>query len=356
MTAEVRTASFGRMPDGRDVPAVTLANGRGAAVTVIAYGAAVRSLVLPDARGAPADVALGCATLAEYLARPQYFGATVGRFANRVARGRFRLDGREHRLSVNDGPNSLHGGADGFDKRVWDVAAVEEGPAPSVTFRLDSPDGDGGYPGRLAAEATYALGADDRLRIEYRATSDADTVVNLSNHTYWNLGGEGSAAGAMGHEVTIPAERYLPTDAGSIPTGERRTVAGTPFDFREARAVGDRVRDAGDAQLVQARGYDHNWIVRDAATDDPHLMARVRDPASGRAFELWSNQPGLQFYSGNFLDGTTRGKAGRLYRQGDAIVLEPQLFPDTPNRPDFPSALLRPGEAYRNVIEYRFTR
>ena len=323
MTEAVRS-TFGRLPDGREVPAVTLANARGVSATLIGYGASIQALLLPDAAGAVADVTLGYPTIADYLSKPQYFGATVGRYANRIAGGRFTLDGREYQLPLNNGSNSLHGGTTGFDKLLWEVTAVSSGPTASVTMRLLSPDGDQGYPGALTVDATYSLDEADRFMIEYCATTDAPTIVNITNHAYWDLAGEG------------------------------RPVAGTPFDFREARAVGSHARE-NDEQIGFGRGYDHNWIVGEAVTDDLHLMASVREPVSGRGFDLLSNQPGLQFYSGNFLDATTCGKAGRLYRQGDAIVLEPQLFPDTPNQPDFGSARLAPGEVYRNTIVYQFT-
>ena len=352
---EVTCATFGTLPDGRPVPAVTLSNRHGVAATVIAWGASLQSLVMPDRAGRRADVALGYATLSDYLDRPQYFGATVGRFANRIARGKFSLDGKAYQVPVNNGPNSLHGGTAGFDKQLWTVVDAAGGASGHVTLRHISPDGEMGYPGTLTVDAIYRLGEDDRLTIEYRATTDRPTIVNVTNHAYWNLSGEGSANGAMAHIVTIPADAFLPTGAGAIPTGEVRPVAGTAFDFRAPHPVGERVRDATDAQLVFGRGYDHNWIVGRTVTRDEHLMAHVVDPASGRSFELWSNQPGLQFYSGNFLDGTTNGKAMRIYRGGDAVVFEPQIFPDTPNQPAFGSARLAPGEVYRNVMTYRLS-
>jgi aldose 1-epimerase len=353
--ATATRTTFGTLPDGRVVPAVTLANAHGVSATVIAYGAALQSLIMPDRDGRKADIVLGYDNLDQYLAQPQYFGETVGRFANRIAKGKFTLDGKSYQVPVNNGPNSLHGGTTGFGAVLWTVTKVSDGPAAAVTLRYVSKDGDQGYPGTLTVDATYSLDEHDRLTIDYRATTDAPTIVNLSNHTYWNLSGEGSANGAMGEVLTIPADRYLPTDATSIPTGERRPVAGTVFDFRTPHVIGERVRDAADQQIVFARGYDHNWIVGDAVTPGQHLMAKVSDPASGRGFELWSNQPGVQFYSGNFLDGTSHGKAGKIYREGDAIVLEPQLFPDTPNQPSFPSARLAPGQVYRNTITYRLT-
>jgi aldose 1-epimerase len=300
-------------------------------------------------------VILGYDNMADYLAKGQYFGATVGRFANRLAEGRFRLDGRTFQTPINDGKNALHGGTVGFDKLLWEVVSVKDGPTASVTLRAVSRDGDQGYPGTMTVDATYALDEQNNLTISYTATTDAPTIANITNHAYWNLSGEGSTGGAMGHRVTIPAQTYLPTDAGAIPTGAFKSVAGTVFDFRTPQAVGDRVRDARDQQIVFGRGYDHNWVIGREVTRDQHLMAKVYDPASGRGFELWSNQPGLQFYSGNFLDGTTHGKAGRIYREGDAIVMEPQIFPDSPNQKGFPNARLDPGQTYRNVMTYRLT-
>jgi aldose 1-epimerase len=355
LAATAKRGSFGKLPDGRAVGSVTLSNAKGVSATVIAYGATLQSVVLPDRNGKRADVALGYARIDDYLAKPQYFGGTVGRFANRIAAGRYKVDGQEYRAPVNNGVNSLHGGTVGFDKVLWEVVSVTSGPSASVTLRYVSPDGDQGYPGTMTVDATYSLSDDNALTIEYRATTDRATIANITNHAYWNLSGEGSANGAMGTLVTIPAETYLPTDSGAIPTGEFLSVKGTVFDFRVPRAIGDRVRDAGDQQIVWGRGYDHNWVIGRKVTDDEHLMARVYDPASGRGFELWSNQPGLQFYSGNFLDGTSSGKAGRIYREGDAFVMEPQIFPDTPNQPKFGSARLAPGQVYRNVMTYRFS-
>lgn len=224
-----------------------------------------------------------------------------------------------------------------------------------MTLRHVSPDGDQGYPGTLTVTATYTLGDDMTLSVDYRATTDRPTLVNLSNHVYWNLAGEGSAEGAMGHFLTIPADHYLPTDAGAIPTGELRRVAGTAFDFRKPAPIGARVRDASDEQIRLGRGYDHNWVVARECSPEPRLLARVEEPGSGRIMDILSNQPGLQFYSGNFLDGTSVGKTGRLYRMGDAIVLEPQMFPDTPNQPEFGSLRLDPGQTYRNLIAWRFS-
>lgn len=353
--AEARRSTFGTLADGREVAAVTLSNGHGVSATVIAYGATLQSVVMPDRAGNKADVALGYDNLADYVGKPQYFGSVVGRVANRIAGGRFVLDGKTYQIPINNGPNSLHGGTMGFDKVLWEVISVTSGPSASVTLRYVSRDGDQGYPGTLTVDAVYSLDEDNRLTIEYRATTDRATVVNLSNHAYWNLAGEGSAVGAMGHVLTIPAETYTPVDATLIPTGEFRPVAGTVFDFRTPRAIGDRVRDANDPQIVFGRGYDHNWVISRTPPPGLQLMAKVEEPVSGRGFELWSNQPGVQFYSGNFLDGTTSGKARRIYREGDAIVLEPQTFPDTVNRPGFGSARLEPGQTYRNTMTYKLS-
>ncbi|MFN3943330.1 MAG: aldose epimerase family protein [Allosphingosinicella sp.] len=343
---------FGTLPDGRQVERLTLVNARGMTVGLISYGAAIQSLLVPDRAGRFADVTLGHGTLRPYLDQPQYFGATVGRVANRIAGGRFEIDGHIYRVPANHCGNALHGGPEGFDKRNWTVAAVE---ADAVTFALTSPDGDQGFPGTLRVTARYALSEDDVLTLDYVARTDRPTIVNLSNHAYWNLAGEGSAGGAMDHVLTIPADHYLPTDEEAIPTGELRPVDGTPFDFRTPRAVAGGVRDASDAQIRIGRGYDHNMVVDRAPAAEPRLLARVEDPGSGRAMELLSTAPGVQFYSGNVLDGTSAGKSGRLYRQGDSVVLEPQMFPDTANRPHFGSIRLDPGDTYRHRILWRFS-
>ncbi|MGH9468535.1 MAG: aldose epimerase family protein, partial [Terriglobales bacterium] len=256
---------------------------------------------------------------------------------------------------INDGPNSLHGGKKGFDRQLWTIIGVKQGPGSAgVSLRYVSPNGDQGYPGTLATTATYTLDDHDRLHIEYRATTDAPTIVNLSNHTYWNLSGEGSGS-VMDERLMIPASEYTPVDATQIPTGVFSPVAGTPFDFREPKAIGRDIRDGRSQQLLFGHGYDLNWVISRQAVAKPRLMARVVDPHSGRVLTLASNQPGLQFYSGNFLDGTLVGTSGHIYRQGDAFVLEPQIFPDTPNHPNFGSAALLPGQVYRNQIVYTFS-
>lgn len=352
--ADFRRRSFGVTSDGKPVEAITLMGGH-TVVTVITFGASLQALEVPDRHGAMADIVLGYPDMVGYNTVPSYFGATVGRVANRIAKGRFTLDGTLYHVPINNGQNALHGGAHGFARVVWEVVSVSNGASASVTLRYVSPDGDQGFPGKLTATATYAVSNRGELSIDYRATSDRPTVVNISNHAYWNLGGEGSARGAMGHLLTIPAEEYTPTDATAIPTGEFRRVAGTDFDFRTAHMIGERVRDGREEQLRFSKGYDHNWVLSRTPVATPRLVARIEEPVSGRAMEIFSTQPGLQFYSGNFLDGTVVGKSGRLYRQGDALVLEPQAFPDTPNRPSFGSIRLAPGHVYENRILYRFS-
>ncbi|WP_324904443.1 aldose epimerase family protein [Lysobacter sp.] len=341
----------GSLADGTKVESITLRDGSGVQARVLTLGAALHSLEVPDREGRNADVVLADATLDATLAKPQYFGTVVGRFANRIAKGRFTLDGRDYTVPTNDGPNSLHGGTRGFDKVVWEVVDAKPDRA---TLRYVSPAGDQGYPGKLTVTATYALEGNGELAIEYRATTDAPTIVNLSNHAYWNLSGEGSGT-AMDHELTIHADAYTPVDATLIPTGEITPVAGTVFDFRTAKPIGRDLRTGSETQLLRGRGYDHNWVISRTPSKQMREVARVHDPRSGRVMTLSSAQPGLQFYSGNFLDGTTVGKSGRVYRQGDAFVLEPQLFPDTPNQPAFGSARLTPGQQYVNRMVYRFT-
>lgn len=348
-------AEFGRTPDGTSVEVVSLTNTAGVTVRIITLGATLQSVVVPDRDSVMADVVLGYPTLDGYLTNPNYFGSTIGRVANRIAGGRFTLDGVTYQTPRNNGDNALHGGAQGFDKAVWRIIDVKAGPEASVTLRHVSPDGDQGYPGALTVTATYALNAQNELSVDYQATTDRTTIVNLSNHAYWNMAGEGAAASALDNVLTIPTAEYTPIDAAAIPTGEFRRVDGGVFDFRTPTAVGARVRDASDEQIVFGRGYDHNWVISRERSSQLRMVATLEDPASGRALELLSDQPGLQVYSGNFLDGAIIGKAGRLYRQGDGVALEPQAFPDTPNRPEFGSIRLEPGQQYRNRIVFRFS-
>ncbi|KUH39963.1 MULTISPECIES: aldose epimerase family protein [Streptomyces] len=343
---------FGTLADGTVVHRWTLANG-GTRMRVLSYGGIVQSLELPDRHGRYANVSLGFDRLEDYVAASPYFGALIGRYGNRVAGGRFTLDGREHRLSVNDGPNSLHGGEAGFDKRVWDVSPFSGPSGVGLVLRYVSADGEMGYPGRLDTTVTYTLTGDGDWRIDYVATTDRPTVVNLTGHTYFNLAGEGSGD-VLGHELRLAASRYTPTDATLIPTGELAPVAGTPFDFRRAERIGRRIREA-HPQLVTAKGYDHNWVLDKGATRTPGYAATLRDPGSGRTMRISTTEPGTQFYSGNFLDGTLAGPSGRTYRQGDGLCLETQHFPDSPNKPHFPSTVLRPGETYRSTTVHGFS-
>ena len=347
-------AIFGHLADGSPVEAITLVNRHGLSATILSYGATLQSLVAPGRDGAVADVTLGHASLAEYLDQPQYFGSSVGRVANRIAGGRFVLDGREYTVPCNNGPNALHGGPGGFDKVLWDVLAVRSVPEPMVCFAMVSPDGDQGFPGELRVTATHVLNHAGELVIDYTAETDAPTIVNMTNHAYWNLAGEDAATGAMDHVLTIPAEHFLPTDPVAIPTGDFASVAGTPFDFRESEVIGARVGDTSHPQIRIGTGYDHNWVVARSRSDEPRRLALLAHPASGRALEVLSTEPGVQFYSGNFLDGSSTGKSGKSYRVGDGVALEPQMFPDTPNRPEFGSIRLEPGETYRHRIILRF--
>jgi aldose 1-epimerase len=342
---------FGTLPDGTRVAAAELSNSAGMSVRIIALGAAIQSLNVPDRRGVRADVVLGYDSPREYVARPQYFGATVGRFANRIARGKFTLDGREYQLETNDGPNHLHGGVHGLDKVLWKIDEVTSGASGRVVLSHVSPDGAGGYPGNLTIIATYTLHERNELAVEYRARTDKPTIVNITNHAFFNLAGTGDV---LGHRLTVFAESYTPVDATLIPTGERRSVAQTPFDFQRPRAIGQFIRDGHDEQLRIGRGYDHNFVIA-GTPGQLRPAARLEDPVSGRVMDVLATAPGLQFYSGNFLDGTVVGKAGRIYRQGDALCLEPQLFPDTPNHPAFPSARLDPSQEYVNAMVFRFS-
>lgn len=344
--AAVSRASFGTLPDGREVEIHTLAAGD-LTLRVATYGAIIVSLTAPDRDGTVDDLVLGHDTLEGYVAASPYFGAVVGRYGNRIARGRFALDGVEHQLETNDGPNHLHGGAVGFDKRLWKAEPCRGDGRAAVTLRLTSADGDQGYPGRLDASVTYALADDGTLTVDYRATTDRATPVNLTQHSYWNLAGRRSPT-VLGHLLTVYADAFTPTDGELIPTGEIAPVSDTPFDFREPTAIGARVAQ-DHSQLRAAGGYDHNFVLREH-TDGSGLRraARVDEPLSGRRLEIRTTEPGLQLYSGNFLDGTIRGKGGRAYPHRGALCLETQHFPNSPNEPAFPSTILRPGEEYRS--------
>ncbi|MEU5260320.1 aldose epimerase family protein [Amycolatopsis sp. NPDC021455] len=342
---------FGRAGDA-DVHRYTLGRPGGLTVRVLDYGGVIQSLEAPDRDGRPGNVVLGFPTLDGYVAnnRPDaarvFLGALIGRYANRIAGGTFTLDGVLHRVPVNNGKNSLHGGPEGFDTRVWSAAAFADAEGAALRLTLISPDGDQGYPGRLTTEVTYRVDPGDRLRITYRATTDAPTVVNLTNHTYWNLAGEGSGD-VHEHWLTINASRFCPADEGLLPMGDPAPVEGTPFDFRTTTSIGARLGEP-DPQLVIGQGYDHNWVLDDGSP----FAARAWDPASGRLLTMWTTEPGLQFYSGNYLTEDLAGTSGRRYHRGAGFALEAQHFPDSPNRPDFPSTVLRPGEVYQQETVY----
>jgi aldose 1-epimerase len=342
------------MPDGRPVERVRLYGEKGFEVAVMTFGAAILSLHVPDREGRCADVVLGHDDLAGYLARRSLFGATVGRCANRIAGASFLLDGRRVKVTANDRTNSLHGGAAGFDRQLWSIRALVDGQAPSVTLAYVSSNGEEGYPGTLSVHVTYSLTEGTGFCVAFEAVTDQPTVVNLTHHSFFNLGGIAPAHDVLDHELFIAADAFLPVDDALIPLGEPTPVAGTPFDFTQPQPIGVRIRDA-HAQIRLGRGYDHNFCLHGGRTELPRLAARVLHPASGRVMEILTDQPGLQFYSGNFLDGTVAGKGGRHYRQSDAFCLEPQSWPDAPNRPGYPSVRLDPGEVYRHLSIYRFS-
>ena len=354
LAAEAERAEFGTMADGTTVEKITLTGANGVSAVIVSYGATLQALNAPDRQGNVADITIGYDTLEDFTQRPNYWGQTIGRYANRIAGGKFALDGTEFQLNQNDNPNSLHGGAGGFDKRNWRVVSVDDSSGDaSVTLALTSPAGDQGYPGTLNATVTYTLDDAGALTIEFSATTDAPTIVNMTNHALFNLGGDGWAYGTYDQRLTIPASRYTPVDANLIPTGELRPVEGTVFDFRNGRMLYDGVRDGTDEQIVLGRGWDHNFVLDKGRTATPELAARVEHPLSGRVLEVLTTEPGVQFYSGNFLVGELVGRGGRVYRMGDGFALEPQLFPDTPNKPDFGSARLNPGETYSHTMIYR---
>ncbi|MCJ2019742.1 MULTISPECIES: aldose epimerase family protein [unclassified Methylobacterium] len=340
--------TFGRTADGHPVARHSLSRDS-LRVAVIEFGAVVTAIEVPDRDGRTANVVLGLATLKGYETVSPSFGAIVGRYANRIANGRFSLDGHGYQLPVNEGPNTLHGGPQNFGRRLW---RVEGSDATRLVLSRRSPDGEEGFPGTLDVRVTYSLPADGVLRIDYAAQTDRPTILNLTNHSYFNLAGEG-AGSVLGHRVQVEADAFAPTDATQIPTGALQPVAGTPFDFRDPRTLEERIR-TGDPQVAYAKGYDHTFALRGpAGTLRP--AATCIDPGSGRRLDVWTTQPALQLYSGNNLDGTLIGPSGRIYRSGDGVCFETQGFPDAPNHPSFPSAVLRPGETFSAATEFRFS-
>jgi aldose 1-epimerase len=323
-------------------------------VKITNYGGIVQSLSVSDRNGDLANVVLGYSTLDGYIEdNSPYFGAIVGRFANRIANGEFTLDGVRYELPQNNGPNTLHGGTEGFDKKVWNAGEVSGSNNMGLELRCVSPDGEQGFPGRLEVAVTYTLTEDNELAIGYHATTGKPTVLNFTNHSYFNLAGEGSGC-IYDHELEVNADGYTPVDSNLIPTGTIASVAGTPLDFRKTTRIGDRLRDAHE-QIVLARGYDHNFVLTRKGDNELVLAARAADPGSGRVLEVRTTEPGVQFYSGNFLDGTLIGTGGKAYRQGDGLALETQHYPDSPNQPSFPSTVLRPGEEFDSTTVFAFS-
>ena len=352
-SVKITSAPFGKTTDGTKVRRYTLANSHGMRVRILTYGGVIQSLRVPDRRGHTKDVVLGFDNLADYQAKSPYFGALIGRYANRIADGKFTLDGKTYTLPKNDNDvNTLHGGTVGFDKLVWSATTSTKAHSASLVLKLTSPDGDQGFPGNLNLRVTYTLDEKNQLRMDYRATTDADTVVNFTNHAYFNLSGEGSGT-ALGAKLKINANRYTPVDANLIPTGKKAKVAGTPFDFRSAKVINARIRNK-NTQLLRAHGYDHNWILKKKAGGGLQTAAKAWDPKSGRVLTVRTTEPGLQFYSGNFLDGTLEGTSGKIYRQGDAFTLETQHFPDSPNHKNFPTTELKPGQVFKSSTTYGF--
>jgi len=350
--APVKKQLFGKTTDGQEVDLYTLTNRSGVEVGIMNRGGTVVSIRVPDRSGKLGDIALGFDSLDGYLKDIPYFGALVGRYGNRIAKGRFKLNGVEYKLAVNNGANHLHGGLQGFDKVVWSARGVSEGPLPRLELTYLSKDGEEGYPGNLSVTVVYSLTDANELRIDYSATTDKDTVVNLTNHTYFNLTGAGDGD-ILGHVLTLYADRFTPVDKGLIPTGELRSVEGTPFDFRKPTPIGARI-DAKDQQVQFGGGYDHNFVLSSAG-GSLALAARVEEPKTGRVLEVLTTEPGIQFYTGNFLDGTLTGKGGKTYPKRSGFCLETQHFPDSPNQPKFPATLLKPGGKYQTTTVYRFS-
>lgn len=348
--ASMKKESFGQLADGTAVDIFTLTNANGVQARITNYGGIIVSLQTPDRQGRLADITHGYDTLDGYLAKNPFFGSLVGRYGNRIGKAKFSLNGETYQLARNNGPNHLHGGVVGFDKKVWQAAPGETADGVALVLTTTSPDGEENYPGNLSVRVTYTLTDGNALRIDYYATTDKDTVVNLTNHAYFNLAGQGTIAD---HELTINADRFTPVDAELIPTGELRAVRGTPFDFLEPHRIGERI-DAADEQISFGKGYDHNFVLNNAPGTSG-LAARAYEPTTGRVLEVETTEPGVQFYTGNFLDGSIVGKGGRVYERRSGFCLETQHFPDSPNKPQFPSTVLKKGEEYRTTTIFRFS-
>ena len=346
----ITKSDFGQTPDGKAVELYTLRNSKGMEATIMTYGGIVTSLKTPDKNGKLGDIVLGYDNLDGYIKSTPYFGALIGRYGNRIALGKFTLDGQTYTLATNNGANTLHGGLKGFDKVVWTARPLPTAHGPSLILAYVSPGGEEGFPGTLSVTAIYSITENNELRVDFSATTSAKTVVNLTHHSYFNLRGSGDILGTI---VTINADKFTPVDGGLIPTGELRPVAGTPFDFTTPHVIGERI-NAADEQLKLGGGYDHNWVLNKQG-DELSLAATAYEVTSGRTMEVWTTSPGVQFYSGNFLDGTITGKGGWTYAYRDGMCFEPQHFPDSPNHPAFPTTELNPGETYHNTIIYKFS-
>jgi aldose 1-epimerase len=343
----IRKESFGKTKDGKEVFLYTLENGNNSTVKITEYGGIVTSLLIPDKSGRMDDIVLGFDTLDPYLAVHPYFGALIGRYGNRIAKARFQLNGKEHVLAANEGRNHLHGGIVGFDKVVWNGSEMQNDGAVGLRLTYLSKDGEEGYPGNLNCTVTYSFNDKNELSIDYTATTDRPTIVNLTHHSYFNLKGAGSGD-ILDHQMVIRAEKYTPTDSESIPTGKLKAAAGSAMDFTQPRAIGSRIQEV-------TGGYDHNYVLSEKAPRALSLAAVVTAPDNGRKMEVLTTEPGIQFYSGNYLDGTIKGKGGKIYSKHGGFCLETQHFPDSPNQPAFPSTVLNPGETYRQQTIYRFT-
>jgi aldose 1-epimerase len=350
--SRITKESFGTTADGTTVDLYTLINANGCEAKITNYGGIVVSLRVPDREGNLSDVVLGFDSFEPYLGNHPHFGALIGRYGNRIGKAEFVLDGEEYALAANNEENHLHGGLEGYDKVVWEAEVVEDDDGPALELEYLSPDMEEGYPGNLSVEVLYRLTEDNGLRIDYRATTDKKTVVNLTHHSYFNLE-NGGASDILGHEVMIAADRFTPVDEGLIPTGELRSVEGTPLDFRQPVAIGARI-DQDDEQMKFGGGYDHNWVLNNQ-DGTLALAARVHEPTTGRVMEVYTTEPGLQFYSGNFLDGSQLGKGGAAYEHRSGFCLETQHYPDSPNKPEFPSTVLEPGEVYTQTTIYKFS-
>ncbi len=348
----VTSKLFGKLPDGRGVTLYTLQNKNNATVTVTTLGASLVSINVPDKKGAFGDVLLGYDNAQGYVDDISFFGAIVGRYGNRIAKGKFSLDGKSYQLEVNSGVNHLHGGKIGFNRKLWEAEINEKAPFASVTMHCTSPDGEGGYPGKVSLSVTYSWSDNNELTIDYSGTTDAPTILNPTNHAYFNLTGDPTNT-ILDHEVMIAADQFTPDDSVLIPTGKLQDVAGSPLDFRSPKRIGDRINDPYE-QLQIARGYDHNWVLNNY-NKTVRLAATAYDPKSGRFMEMLTDQPGVQFYTGNFLDGSHKGKGGVAYQFRSGLCFEAQHFPDSPNKPQFPSVVLRPGETYKQTTKYRFS-